>query len=102
VLKKGIGERVAVRNVSLGEGLGNQTRRDETSLTESEAETRCIRAWRKSEVLKNQEAESNERQYQEITSRGRGPINDTPFYTFSVAERAVCRISYRDKGAKVK
>jgi len=54
------------------------TRRD---LTESEVETRCIRAWRKSEVLKNQEAESNERQYQEITSRGGGPT--TLLFTLS-------------------
>jgi len=73
-----------------------------TSLTESEAEARCIRAWRKScEVLKNQEAEFNENdRHQEIMSRSEGVLTTLFFYTFSVAERTVRRISHRDKGAK--
>lgn len=70
-----------------------RTRRDEKRLTESKTEARCIRAWWKSEALKNQEAESNERPAPGNNVTWRGHINDTPFYTFSVAESAVRRIS---------
>lgn len=51
-------------------------------------------------ALKNQEAESNERPAPGNNVAWRGRINDTPFYTFPVAERALRGISYRDKGVK--
>ena len=104
VLKK---ERVTVRDVITQERTrDNQTGCECYDEPESEAEARCIRAWRKScEVLKNQEAESNENdRHQEIMSRSGGVLTTLFILSRLRKERfAESLIAIRElKQAKVK